>query len=593
MPIYLASLVALVGIAMYVAVHYAWIGLRHRQAGTHRLFSAIAAVLAVCGLTHACFQHDPAWCLAHGSEDVIWLCEMGTAVLMLAFVARFTGQDHRPLRLILSAALLACAGAALILPEGLRSGPINGITTTVMPWGESIHQLKAPYGAAYLLMLSLVGAAFAFFGTATWRAWRAGRSGRQVALLVALALILAAVVNSAVADLTGWRTLPLITHSFILLAAIMGHTLSAELARTSQLEARLRRAEQFAAVGRLAGGVAHDFGNVLTGILGHAELLADQVANSDRAREQAAAIAQAARRGTALTRQMLAFARGSPASATPSGTDVHEVLREVAGLVRSGAAGIEVRLNLAEQPAAVACDPAQLHAALLNLAVNARDAMPHGGVLRLSATHRDPPISAALRHVPTPGPLVEIAVGDSGQGIPASVLPRIFDLQYSTKGALGTGLGLPQVDELVSSAGGCLLVETAAGIGTTFRVWLPLCDHVDSGLRAAHGSQVLLVAGSTSLDQMLSAGLGQLGYDIVHLGQEGTDGLLAAVIDIDHAGSSGLDQVRRLQKNLPLVVLADDPLAWPDAPSTMMLPKPVDLVALGRALRRACAPETA
>ncbi len=587
MQLYLASLIALFGVAAYVTLHDAWIGCRRREAGTHRVFAGLAAVTALYCLAIAGFAIAPQQAVSVGVEAVWWICEMSQAALLMAFVARFTGQDHRPLRLGLTAGLGLFALAAVFLPDGLRSGPLAGLRSSTLPWGETVHILDGPYGLVYMGMLVVIVACFAFSGAAAWRAWRGSRSGRQLALLVSLALIALAVANSVFADLTGRPTVSLIPHSFVLLAAIMGHVLSAELARAGELEARLRRAEQFAVVGRLAGGVAHDFGNILTGIVGHAELLSERLGEGTTERQQADAITAAAGRGTALTRQLLAFARGSPAGGSPGGTDAHAVLGEVAGLIRAGAAGIEVRLDLTLEEAPVACDPARLHAALLNLAVNARDAMPHGGVLRLATARRDPPAGLALRHVPTPGPLLEITVGDSGQGIPAAVLPRIFDLQYTTKGELGTGLGLPQVDELVRDAGGCLAVETSLGNGTTFRLWLPLDDKVGSGLHAPHGSRVLLVAGNTTLDQMLASGLGQLGYEIARLSHDDHSRLRAAVVDIDHAGSDGLERIRALQDRLPVVVLADDPRHVPAGESTVVLGKPADLAAIGRALRKA------
>lgn len=589
MQLYLASLIALFGVAAYVALHDAWIGFRRREAGTHRVFAGLAAVTAVYCLSAAAFQSAPRQAVELGVERVWWICEMSMAALLMLFVARFTGQDHRRLRYGLTSALILVALAAVFLPDGLHSGPLAGYHGWTLPWGETVYLLEGPYGPAYYGMLALVATCLAFSCSSTWRAWRGSRSGRQLALLLSLAAITLAVVNSVAADLTMLSTVSVIPHSFVFLAAIMGHVLSAELARAGELEARLRRAEQFAVVGRLAGGVAHDFGNILTGIVGHAELLTERLGAGTTERDQADAITAAAARGTALTRQLLAFARGSPAGGSPSGTDAHVVIGEVAGLIRAGAAGIEVRLDLAQEEAPVTCDPARLHAALLNLAVNARDAMPHGGVLRLSTARRGPPAGAVLRHVPSPGLLLEIAVGDSGQGIAADILPRIFDLQYTTKGELGTGLGLPQVDELVRDAGGCLAIETSPGNGTTVRLWLPLHDKVGSGLHAPHGSRLLLVAGNTTLDQMLASGLGQLGYEIARPDHDDHSRLRAAVVDIDHAGSDGLARIRALQDRLPVVVLADDPRQVPAGESTVVLPKPADLAAIGRALRKATA----
>jgi len=214
-------------------------------------------------------------------------------------------------------------------------------------------------------------------------------------------------------------------------------------------------------------------------------------------------------------------------------------------------------------------------------------AIPRVCTLRLSTARRGPPDGAVLRHSALPVPLLEISVSDSGSGIPADTLPRIFDLQFSTKGNEGSGLGLAQVDEMVRDVGGCIVVETAPGRGTNFRLWLPLAGSTLGDVRAPVGARVLLVAGGSSLDQMLTTGLSQLGYEIARLGRDDVIHLHAAVIDIDHAGDEGLAQIRTMQDKLPVVVLADDPSDWPAGDATVVLHKPAGLSDLSYALRQA------
>ncbi len=571
---------------MYVAAHHLWIARRRAELGLHRIFGAMACVLVVYGSVHSLAQTESQLLLDPYVDRLFWVCEMLFAGLLMAFVGRFTGLNPGRLRRPVTVALAVAAALPLILPNGIRSGAALGLNSTMLPWGEQVWLVNAPFGIAYYTLIILVAIGLAWCFVAAWRAWHATRSGRQLALLLSLGVIALAVANNIAADVIHLPTVPVIAHSFILLAAIMGHVLSAEVVRAGDLERRLRNAEQFAAVGRLAGGVAHNFGNVLTGVLGHAELLLDV----PQAREQAKAIAAAAERGTALTRQLLAFSRGAPMSSRPNpvgGGDAHEILREVAGLIRAANSGIDVRLELAPGPAPVVGDTARLHAALLNLAVNARDAMAGMGTLRLSTARRGPPDGAVLRHSALPVPLLEISVSDSGSGIPAATLPRIFDLQFSTKGNEGSGLGLAQVDEMVRDVGGCIVVETAPSRGTNFRLWLPLAGFTLGDVRAPVGARVLLVAGGSSLDQMLTTGLSQLGYEIARLGRDDVIHLHAAVIDIDHAGDEGLAQIRTMQDKLPVVVLADDPSDWPAGDATVVLHKPAGLSDLSYALRQA------
>jgi PAS domain S-box-containing protein len=242
-----------------------------------------------------------------------------------------------------------------------------------------------------------------------------------------------------------------------------------------RMEDRLRQAEKLQGIGRLAGGVAHDFNNQLTGMLANADVLVEALAGSPELRAAAEEIRAGAQRSARLTRQLLAFARKGNVMAVP--VDVHEVVADVITLLRRS---IDKRIALATDlravPSAVVGDPTQLHNALLNLALNARDAMPEGGTLRFGTrTVELPPERRAELHLAGPaGPLVELTVADDGAGMDAETLAHVFEPFFTTKAAgQGVGLGLAAVYGTVESHGGAVTVASAPGRGTTFTIWLP------------------------------------------------------------------------------------------------------------------------
>ena len=233
------------------------------------------------------------------------------------------------------------------------------------------------------------------------------------------------------------------------------------------------QARKLQAIGALAGGVAHDFNNLLQAIAGAAEALTDRAGLPDPAREEVAVILQGSRRGAALVRQLLAFSRQQ--TLQPRIVAVNRAAADLAPLLRRSL-GERVRLELVlEEPGrAVRVDPGQLDQVLVNLAVNARDAMPAGGTLTLRTRRLAllAPRQGSTETIP-PGRYVVIEVQDTGTGIPPEVLPRIFEPFYTSRPGTGTGLGLSTVMGIVRQSGGFLEVETAAGQGTTFRILLP------------------------------------------------------------------------------------------------------------------------
>jgi two-component system, cell cycle sensor histidine kinase and response regulator CckA len=249
----------------------------------------------------------------------------------------------------------------------------------------------------------------------------------------------------------------------------------------TQLEAQLANSQKLQAVGQLAGGIAHDFNNLLTTVLGAAESIATRPGIDPETAEDAVHIQKGAARGAGLVRQLLAFSRQQ--TLQPRTLAVNEIISDLSDLLRR-LLGERVRLALdLETPGrSVRADRTQVDQVLVNLAVNARDAMPDGGTLTLRTGHMTlyRPLVSGAETIP-PGRYVMIEVSDSGTGIPDDVLPRIFDPFFTTKRDHGGhGLGLSTVHGIVRQSGGFLAVESEVGQGTRFRIYLPRWDEQDA-----------------------------------------------------------------------------------------------------------------
>jgi PAS domain S-box-containing protein len=243
------------------------------------------------------------------------------------------------------------------------------------------------------------------------------------------------------------------------------------------LEDRLRQSEKLEAIGKLAGGVAHDFNNQLAGIIGYAEMLAARL-QDETDRKYADTILKAAQHSAHLTRQLLAFARKGKYLSVP--VDLQAILREVAGLLKHS---LDKRIRIAcefpEKAISTTGDPSQLQNAFLNLALNARDAMPQGGVLRFALQ----PVEIGREFIESqgveiePGSYARIVVSDTGTGMSEEIRRHIFEPFFTTKDTgKGTGMGLAAVYGTVKNHGGLILVESAPGEGTRMRVLLPLLN---------------------------------------------------------------------------------------------------------------------
>ena len=241
-----------------------------------------------------------------------------------------------------------------------------------------------------------------------------------------------------------------------------------------QSEVQLRQAQKMEAVGRLAGGSAHDFNNVLTAIFGYADLLLDGLDGEDPRRADVEEIKRAANRAAALTRQLLAFSRKQVMQ--PKRVNLNEIIGNIQTLLAK-LVGDEIQLRVVPEPSLgdVRADPGQIEQVLMNLAANARDAMADGGTLTIATANADlhEDDATALVGIET-GKFVTLTVSDTGHGIPAQVRPHVFEPFFTTKEqGKGTGLGLATVYGIVKQSGGWIYLEETPGPGASFKVYLP------------------------------------------------------------------------------------------------------------------------
>jgi nitrogen-specific signal transduction histidine kinase/CheY-like chemotaxis protein len=250
-----------------------------------------------------------------------------------------------------------------------------------------------------------------------------------------------------------------------------------DVTERKRLEAEVQRTQKMDTVGMLAGGVAHDFNNVLTGIQSAAALARLDLAVDHSAQSDLAEIERQCQRAGALVRQLLAFARRQPLA--QRSLSVNQVVLDVESLLRRVIGEpVKLQTELAEDLWTISGDPAQLEQVLMNLCVNARDAMPEGGTLTVRTRNTEVDADFAARHSTVPGKrMVEVSVQDTGAGIPAGTLERIFEPFFTTKApGRGTGLGLAVVHGIVRQHQGTVEVSSAPGRGSTFQILLPAIE---------------------------------------------------------------------------------------------------------------------
>ena len=353
-----------------------------------------------------------------------------------------------------------------------------------------------------------------------------------------------------------------------------------QLAKAGEASQTARRLES---IGQLTGGIAHDFNNVLTVILGNLQLLGDAVTNNEFAARSVNAAERAAQRGSVLTKKLLAFSRHQAlrASVIDLGKHLHacyELLERTLG------ANVVVRLSLPPALPAIEIDAMQLESALLNLAVNARDAMPSGGSLRIDAKgfeHAGGVLADGADLLP--GQYVVIRLADNGTGMTPQVLSHVFEPFFTTKPVgQGTGLGLAMVYGFVKQSHGHIAVESEVGRGTTFRLYFPAVATPPAQLRASartrvapvasgHGKHLLLVEDDVEVARVATAFLHDLGYRVsvaytraeaIELFQGAADIALLLSDVVLSAGESGVEvanQLCLLRPDLPILYCSGYP----------------------------------
>jgi signal transduction histidine kinase len=287
-------------------------------------------------------------------------------------------------------------------------------------------------------------------------------------------------------------------------------------------EARLRQAQRMEAIGQLTGGVAHDFNNILTVITGSIEILGDAVKDNALLTQITSMIGTAAARGADLTQRLLAFARRQPLQ--PRATDVNALVVDAARLLQPTLGEqIEIQSMLAHDAAPALIDPSQLSTAILNLAFNARDAMPDGGKLTLET--RNVVLDenyAAMNPEVKPGSYVMLAVSDTGTGIRADLLDKVFEPFFTTKDVgKGSGLGLSMVYGFVKQSDGHVKIYSEEGHGTTVKLYLPEAQFKAEFVVAETGTcsveygdeSVLIVEDDELVRDYVVAQVGRLGYE--------------------------------------------------------------------------------
>ncbi len=349
--------------------------------------------------------------------------------------------------------------------------------------------------------------------------------------------------------------------------------INTDVTEQKQLEAQLLRAQRMEGIGMLAGGIAHDLNNILTPVMMSVPLLREAV-HDDENRQLLDTVQSSAQRGADIIRQLLTFARGQPGVRAP--VPVRQLLREMEKLIRETfPRNLSLAVTVPPELWLVVGDATQIHQALMNLCLNARDAMPDGGTLTLAADNFTlDAASAALMSDAKPGPHVRLCVSDTGTGIPPAHLERIFDPFFTTKEiGKGTGLGLPTVLGIVRGHGGSVRVNSRVGQGSTFELYLPASLGAKASdmperevkLPRGHGELILVVDDEATVRGPAQAVLERYGYRVL-VAVEGAAALVlfalhrteikAVLTDMMMPGMDGpklIRALRQLDARLPIL----------------------------------------
>lgn len=400
---------------------------------------------------------------------------------------------------------------------------------------------------------------------------------------------------------------PVVTNDELASLARSFNAMSTKLARLMEVDKQMVHSQKMEAVGQLASGAAHDFNNLLLGVIGHAEFAADQIPRGSPAHEDLRQILTLAQRGADLNRQLLVFSRRQPITRKPIDMN-HALGRAVETLRRT--LGEDVTLTFTPGPVThlASVDVTQLDQVVTNLAINARDAMPHGGAVTIETSEVQ--VSAKRSNVPRfvkPGNYVALVVRDSGVGMDAETLSHVFEPFFTTKEVgMGTGLGLASVYAIVKQHDGYVWIDSEVGRGTTATTYWPSLvataraevSDPETTVQRGH-ERILVVEDQTSVRAVITRLLDRLGYRVtavdsaaqaeLHIARHGYDFDLL-LTDVVMPGTSGPELYRRLVERYPgLKVLyvsgAVDRATRGDCPTDRLLMKPFTASELSSAIR--------
>lgn len=377
-----------------------------------------------------------------------------------------------------------------------------------------------------------------------------------------------------------------------------------EIAERERAQAALAQSQKMEAIGQLTNGIAHDFNNLLTAIVGNVDMIGRR-STDDRIKRLAGYAREAANRATRLTGQLLAFSRTQRLDLKP--VNVDSLILGMGDLVaRSIGPAINIRTELQSQTVHAVADANQIELALLNLIINARDAMPNGGNLTISTSLRRAECVEMLT-----GHYVVIAVTDTGSGIPAHLLPKVFEPFFTTKPiGKGTGLGLSQVYGIAQQSGGTAIIHSTPGKGTTVEIWLPISEsgeqagaryvNSDPLIDIAHDERIVVVEDDGDVRRFIVECLKTFGYKV----SEADNGFLGLdllqqtrpdllIVDFAMPGMNGAElahQVRARYSDLPIIFVtgyADMDAVERVAGAKYLLKKPFEVAGLANIVRSA------